>query len=97
MLQSNITTKPIHNTVQRPLFDQFCLLKIYIPIEFDYRGTFIRPSLSRFIKFTMSQPNSKGSIVKTRRRPRAIQACSFCRIKKYKCNGGLPCSSCRSI
>lgn len=32
---------------------------------------------------------------KRARRPRAIQACNFCRTKKYRCDGNLPCVHCR--
>ena len=42
-----------------------------------------------------SVPNNKAVSTPTRpRRPRAVQACNFCRSKKYKCNGNLPCSHC---
>jgi hypothetical protein len=30
------------------------------------------------------------------RRPRVVQACNFCRTKKYKCDGHIPCIHCRS-
>ncbi|KAF2395535.1 hypothetical protein EJ06DRAFT_552263 [Trichodelitschia bisporula] len=29
------------------------------------------------------------------RRPRVAQACNFCRAKKYRCDGNLPCSWCK--
>lgn len=38
-------------------------------------------------------PVSYGSTRKNKR-PRAIQACEFCRAKKYKCSGTWPCQHC---
>lgn len=40
------------------------------------------------------ETNIGGAANPKRRRPRAIQACNFCRSKKYKCDGNLPCIHC---
>jgi hypothetical protein len=45
---------------------------------------------------TSSIPSpSTSPTLKRPRRPRAIQACNFCRSKKYRCDGNLPCLHCR--
>ncbi|KAH8674141.1 fungal-specific transcription factor domain-containing protein [Xylariales sp. PMI_506] len=36
-----------------------------------------------------------NSANKKRKRPRAIQACDRCRLKKYKCSGSYPCAHCK--
>lgn len=38
--------------------------------------------------------SGSASSAKRARRPRAIQACNFCRSKKYRCDGNLPCLHC---
>ncbi|KAF2762116.1 hypothetical protein EJ05DRAFT_473055 [Pseudovirgaria hyperparasitica] len=40
--------------------------------------------------------SSAATAPKRTRRPRAIQACNFCRSKKYKCDGAWPCAPCQS-
>lgn len=48
----------------------------------------------------MSQPTAQltedHSGSKKRKRPRAIQACERCRLKKYKCDESYPCLHCKS-
>ncbi|PGH02031.1 hypothetical protein AJ80_08925 [Polytolypa hystricis UAMH7299] len=42
-----------------------------------------------------SQPAEEPASVRKRKRPRAIQACERCRLKKYKCNDFYPCFHCQ--
>src|SRR5271154_6658064 len=40
--------------------------------------------------------NADTSPPKTRKRPRAAEACDRCRSKKYKCDESYPCAHCKS-
>ncbi|KIW07021.1 uncharacterized protein PV09_01915 [Verruconis gallopava] len=43
------------------------------------------------------EPTQRPKQARKERRPRTIQACNFCRTKKYKCDGSLPCANCKRL